>query len=69
MFLAMAGLISETARKENWKNRGPYNLFENFYRFGSLVFGGGDVLIPMMYQQYVVRPVTEKCRSRKIQML
>lgn len=55
----IAASISETARKENWKNRGPYNLFENFYRFGSLVFGGGDVLIPMMYQQYVVRPVTE----------
>ncbi|HVX28482.1 MAG TPA: chromate efflux transporter [Parafilimonas sp.] len=54
----IAGFVSEAARKENWKNRGPYNLFENFYRFGSLVFGGGDVLIPMMYQQYVVRPVT-----------
>ena len=63
IFLAVfliAAFISETARKENWKNRGPYNLFENFYRFGSLVFGGGDVLIPMMYQQYVVRPETEK---------
>jgi chromate transporter len=54
------GLLSEKARKENWPNRGPYNLFENFYRFGSLVFGGGDVLIPMMYQQYVVRPNTER---------
>ncbi len=55
IFLLAAGL-SETARKQNWKNRGPYNLFENLYRFGSLVFGGGDVLIPMMYEQYVVRP-------------
>jgi chromate transporter len=26
------------------------------YRFGSLVFGGGQVLIPMMYEQYVERP-------------
>jgi len=63
IFLAIffiAAFISETARKENWKNRSPYNLFENFYRFGSIVFGGGDVLIPMMYQQYVVRPETEK---------
>jgi len=60
---AMAGYISETARKENWKNRGPYNLFENFYRFGSLVFGGGDVLIPMMYQQYVVRPTTTRAEK------
>ena len=53
---AVAGFVSETARKQEWKNRGPYNLFENFYRFGSLVFGGGDVLMPMMYEQYVVRP-------------
>lgn len=60
----VAAFISETARKENWKNRGPYNLFENFYRFGSLVFGGGDVLIPMMYQQYVVRPETQKVEQR-----
>lgn len=67
IFLAVfiiAGSVSETARKENWKNRGPYNLFENFYRFGSLVFGGGDVLIPMMYQQYVVRPVTEHAERK-----
>jgi chromate transporter len=59
-----AGLLSEKARKENWPNRGPYNLFENFYRFGSLVFGGGDVLIPMMYQQYVVRPNTERIEMK-----
>jgi chromate transporter len=60
----IAASISETARKENWKDRGPYNLFENFYRFGSLVFGGGDVLIPMMYQQYVVHPETEKVEQK-----
>ena len=62
--LALAGYVSETARKENWPDRGPYNLFENFYRFGSLVFGGGDVLIPMMYQQYVVRPATERIEEK-----
>lgn len=28
-------------------------LFENTYRFGSLVFGGGNVLIPMMLEQFV----------------
>ena len=61
---AVAGYISETARKDNWKNRAPYNLFENFYRFGSFVFGGGDVLIPMMYQQYVVRPSTERIEQK-----
>lgn len=31
------------------------NLGENFYRFGSLVFGGGDVLTPFMYEQFVAR--------------
>ena len=62
--LGIAGYVSETARKENWPNRGPYNLFENFYRFGSLVFGGGDVLIPMMYQQYVTRPTTERIEEK-----
>ncbi len=33
-----------------------WNLSENFYRFGSIVFGGGDVLVPLMYEQFVVKP-------------
>ncbi len=28
-------------------------LFENCYRFGSLIFGGGQVLIPFMYEHFV----------------
>ncbi len=52
----IAGVLSETARKQDWPNRKVYNLFENYYRFGSFVFGGGDVLLPMMIDQYVVRP-------------
>ncbi len=28
-------------------------LFENFYRNGSLIFGGGQVLIPLMYTEFV----------------
>lgn len=55
LFIA-AGFLSENARKSNWENRKPYNLFENMYRFGSYVFGGADVLIPVMYNQFVVRP-------------
>ena len=31
----------------------PILLFENTYRYGSIVFGGGHVLIPMMYEQFV----------------
>ncbi|HEU4632885.1 MAG TPA: chromate transporter, partial [Flavisolibacter sp.] len=55
IFLA-AGITSELARTNNWPNRKPVNLFENTYRMGSLVFGGGHVLMPMMYEQYSVRP-------------
>ena len=55
----IAGLFSETARTHNWPERRAFNLFENFYRFGSFVFGGGDVLMPMMYEQYVVREKTK----------
>ena len=61
LFLAvfvLAGSVSETARKQNWQHRRAYNLFENFYRFGSIVFGGGQVLWPMMYEQFVVRDKT-----------
>lgn len=54
-----AGVVSELARIQDWPNRRPLNLFENTYRFGSLVFGGGQVLIPMMYEQYVERPKSE----------
>ena len=32
----------------------PVRLFENFYRNGSLVFGGGQVLTPMLYNEFVV---------------
>ena len=31
----------------------PVKLFENFYRSGSLVFGGGQVLTPMLYTEFV----------------
>ena len=56
----ISGFLSETARKQDWPNRKAYNLFENFYRFGSFVFGGGDVLIPLMLDQYVARPSAPK---------
>lgn len=52
----VAGVLSEMARKNDWPNRKPLNLFENSYRMGSLVFGGGHVLMPMMYEQFSVRP-------------
>lgn len=55
LIFIVAGYLSTTAKQEQWHNKRAYNLFENFYRFGSMVFGGGDVLMPMMYEQFVVR--------------
>jgi chromate transporter len=63
IFIA-AGVTSELARKNNWPNRRPLNLFENTYRFGSLVFGGGQVLIPIMYEQFVARPESQRVLQR-----
>lgn len=54
---ALAGFFSEYARTHSWAHFRLYNLFENFYRFGSLVFGGSQVLIPMMFDQFITRPV------------
>lgn len=58
----LLGFLSEFARIKQVKEgvQSPeyriLNISENFYRFGSLVFGGGDVLVPLMYEQFVLRP-------------
>ncbi|WP_143308207.1 chromate efflux transporter [Chitinophaga vietnamensis] len=59
LLFVLAGFFSELARTHHWITRRPFNLFENFYRFGSLVFGGGDILIAMMLEQYVTRAKTQ----------
>ncbi len=64
LIFLIAGFLSETARKQHWKERKIFNVFENNYRFGSLVFGGGDVLIPMMIDQYVARPTSENVQRK-----
>ena len=69
LLFAIAGYLSETATRHNWKYRKEMNLFENNYRFGSLVFGGGDVLLPMMYEQYVVRPESPRIKETKREVL
>jgi len=46
IFIAAALLVRFTDNR-------LFILFENTYRFGSLVFGGGNVLVPMMYDQFV----------------
>ena len=44
LFAAIAGSVTQ------WL---PMRLFENFYRNGSLIFGGGQVLVPLMYTEFV----------------
>ena len=46
VFMAAAGLGAVTHSL-------PVRLFENFYRNGSFVFGGGQVLTPMLYNEFV----------------
>ncbi len=48
----LAGILSETARTDQWLHGRIFNIFENFYRFGSIVFGGGQALMPMMLFQF-----------------
>lgn len=69
LFFLAAGFLSEQATRQNWEHRKVFNLFENNYRFGSFVFGGGDVLIPMMYEQYVTRPNTIQVKESKRDVL
>ncbi len=47
IFLAAAALGALT----RWL---PVRLFENFYRNGSLIFGGGQVLVPLMFTEFVL---------------
>jgi chromate transporter len=54
MFI-IAGLLSELAKKFHWYPVMIYHLFENFYRFGAIVFGGGQALLPLMLYQFVRR--------------
>jgi len=68
IFLIIA-FTSELSRKYKWSGRKEFNLIENFYRFGSIVYGGGDVLIPMMYEQFVVRPKSEHIKTRNKDVL
>ncbi len=59
LIFVIVGFLSESARKQNWEYKRAYNLSENTYRYGSIVFGGGDVLMVMMYEQYVYRQKTK----------
>jgi chromate transporter len=42
----------------------PVKLFENFYRSGSLVFGGGQVLAPLLYTEFVDDRLSDEEESK-----
>lgn len=65
----LSGILSGISREQAWPNKKSFNLFENFYRFGSIVFGGGDVLIPMMYEQFVARPTSERVQRKNLDVI
>jgi len=65
-FFIVAGIVSELARTENWSHGRIYNLFENFYRFGAIVFGGGQALLMMMTYQFVSRPGSQLLTSGQL---
>lgn len=52
-FFLWAGVLAAAAVLGAVTNSLPVRLFENFYRNGSLIFGGGQVLIPLLYTEFV----------------
>jgi chromate transporter len=52
-FLLWAGVLILAAILGGVTKALPVKLFENFYRNGSLVFGGGQVLAPLLYTEFV----------------
>jgi len=52
-FFLWAGVFIVAAALGGITKSLPIKLFENFYRNGSLVFGGGQVLVPMLYTEFV----------------
>jgi len=47
-FAALGAIVKQTSPFSL-----PIRLFENFYRNGILIFGGGQVLVPLMYTEFV----------------
>ena len=48
LFAVLGAIINQTSPFSL-----PIRLFENFYRNGVLIFGGGQVLVPLMYTEFV----------------
>lgn len=52
-FFLWAGVLIFAALMGHYTGLLPVRLFENFYRNGSLIFGGGQVLVPYLYTEFV----------------
>ena len=52
-FLLWLGILVGAAVLGHYTRWLPVRLFENFYRNGSLVFGGGQVLAPLLFAEFV----------------
>src|SRR6185295_872792 len=52
-FMLWAGVLITAAIVGGLTHNLPVRLFENFYRNGSLIFGGGQVLTPFLYTEFV----------------
>jgi len=66
LIFIVAGIMSEVARQEGWVHGRIYHVFENFYRFGAIVFGGGQALLPMMFYQFVDTPAQPIVTSQQL---
>lgn len=52
-FFLWLGILLGAAVLGHYTRLLPVRLFENFYRNGSLVFGGGQVLAPLLFAEFV----------------
>ncbi|WP_315985155.1 chromate efflux transporter [Hymenobacter sp. BT188] len=52
-FILWLGVLVAAAVLGHYTRWLPVRLFENFYRNGSLVFGGGQVLAPLLFAEFV----------------
>jgi len=52
-FILWAGVFILAALVGHYTRELPIRLFENFYRNGSMIFGGGHVLVPLLFTEFV----------------
>ena len=58
--LIFVGLFILLFIMQRWAPSFAIQIFESFYRSGSLVFGGGHVVLPLLYQELVTSRLIEE---------